>query len=225
MFTGIVRAIGTVRSLAVSRETGVLAVETPRLSELAIGDSISVSGACLTVTAVKSDHNVFFADVSAETLAKTTLRNLKAGDKVNLEPALRMSDALGGHLVLGHVDGIGRVVRRTSVAGSIALGIEFSRDLVNYVVAKGSVAVDGISLTVNTLQGNRLFVNVIPFTTIETTLGLRKVGDMVNIETDIIGRYVESFLRCRGRIDRSFLADQGFIEGTGDSRSGPSGAR
>jgi riboflavin synthase len=186
--------------------------ETAPLGEMEIGDSISVSGACLTVVGIKSDHNIFFADVSAETLARTTLRHLKAGDRVNLETAVRMSDALGGHLVLGHVDGVGRIAQRTSVAGSVVLGIEFSKNLANYVVEKGSVAVDGVSLTVNALRGSRFFVNVIPFTTRETTLELRKVGDMVNIETDIIGRYVESFVRRGRQIDRAFLSDEGFIE-------------
>ncbi len=123
-----------------------------------------------------------------------------------------MSDALGGHLVLGHVDGVGHIAQRTHAAGSLALGIEFPRNLTRYVVEKGSVAVDGVSLTVNALRGNRFFVNVIPFTTRETTLELRKVGDMVNIETDIIGRYVESFVRRGRQIDVGFLSDEGFIE-------------
>ena len=204
MFTGVIKATGTVRSLTVSHEAGLLAIETPPLSELEIGDSISVSGGCLTVIGIKSGNNAFFADVSAETLARTTLGHLKAGDRVNLETALRMSDALGGHLVLGHVDGVGRIVKQTHAAGSIVLGIEFARDLANYVVEKGSVAVDGISLTVNMLRGSRFSINVIPFTARETTLGLRKVGDTVNIETDIIGRYVERFLGHGRRIDRSF---------------------
>lgn len=200
MFTGVVKAIGTVRSLTVSHEAGLLAIETTPLSELEIGDSISVSGACLTVIGIKSGNNAFFADVSAETLARTTLGHLKAGDRVNLETALRMSDPLGGHLVLGHVDGVGRIVKRTHAAGSIVLGIEFARELANYVVEKGSVAVDGISLTVNALRGSCFFINVIPFTARETTLGLRKVGDTVNIETDIISRYVERFLSHRRRL-------------------------
>ena len=212
MFTGLIKATGTVRSLAASSEDGVLAVETASLGELEIGDSISVSGACLTVVGIKSDHNIFFADVSAETLARTTLRHLKAGDRVNLETALRAGDTLGGHLALGHVDDVGRIAQRTHAAGSLVLGIEFPRDLARYVVEKGSVAVDGVSLTVNALRGTRFSVNVIPFTAMETTLGVRKVGDMVNIETDIIGRYVESFVWRERQIDRAFLSDEGFIE-------------
>ena len=154
-----------------SSEDGVLAVETAPLGELEIGDSISVSGH-LTVIRHQIGPNIFFADVSAEALARTTLRHLKAGDRVNLETALRMSDALGGHLVWDTWTDVGRIAQRTHAAGSLVLGIEFPRDLASYVVEKGSVAVDGVSLTVNALRGNRLFINVIPFTAMETTLGV-----------------------------------------------------
>lgn len=210
MFAGLIKTTGTVRSLTAPGEDGMLSVETPLLGELDIFDAVSVNGACLTVTGVRSDCQGFYADVSGETLARTTLGNLKAGDRVNLERALRMGDAVGGHLLLGHVDGMGRIAEQTSAFGSFILGIDLPRDLAKYAVEKGSIAIDGVSLTVKALRGSRFFVSVMPLIAEETTLGLRRAGDMVNIETDIIGRYVESFLGRRGRIDRGASSAGGF---------------
>ena len=127
MFAGLIKTTGTVRSLTAPGEDGMLSVETPLLGELDIFDAVSVNGACLTVTGVRSDCQGFYADVSGETLARTTLGNLKAGDRVNLERALRMGDAVGGHLLLGHVDGMGRIAEQTSAFGSFILGIDFPR--------------------------------------------------------------------------------------------------
>ena len=189
----------------------VLEIESPLdLSETALGDSIAVSGACLTVVSKKS--GAFGADVSAETLARTNLKSVQSGDRVNLERSLRLQSFVGGHLVLGHVDGLGKIVRRENRSGSIVFGIEVDGAIRKYIVEKGSIAVDGISLTVNSLEGNRFFVNIIPHTAKETTLEDRKINHEVNIETDIVGKYVASFLE-RGRgIDGNFLAEHGFIK-------------
>ncbi len=211
MFTGIIEATGRVRRMTRKGEDAVLEIESPLdLSETAIGDSVAVSGACLTVVSKKA--GVFGADVSAETLARTNLRSVKAGDRVNLERSLRLQSFLGGHLVLGHVDGLGKIVRKENRSGSIVFGIEVGGEIRKYIVEKGSIAVDGISLTVNTLEGNRFFLNVIPHTAKETTLEERKVNDEVNIETDIIGKYVASFLERGKGIDRNFLAEHGFLK-------------
>jgi len=211
MFTGIIEAVGTVKSIIRKGADAVLEIESGLdLSEVRIGDSIAVSGACLTV--VSMDGRTFGADVSAETLSRTNLKTLKRGDRVNLEKSLRLQSFLGGHLVLGHVDGLGKVVRKETKSGSIIFEIEVNADLRKYIVEKGSVAVDGISLTVNRLAGNRFFINIIPHTAKATTLDLRKANDEINIETDVIGKYVISHLSGNRGIDENFLAEHGFIK-------------
>ncbi len=225
MFTGITAALGSVRRLTRRGEDALLEVETALdLDDVRIGDSIAVSGACLTVTA-KADR-VFTADVSAETLSRTTLRSLKAGDRVNLEKALCVMDRLGGHIVLGHVDGIGRIVEESPRSGSIVFGFEIDPALDRYVVAKGSITVDGISLTVNRCEKNIFYVNIIPHTAAGTTLGFKKVADTVNIETDIIARYLEKLISTgkepdgatrptvgpAGGVDLEMLARYGFLK-------------
>jgi len=217
MFTGIIQSLGKVKALAVRGDDAVLEIET-RLtqSDTRVGDSIAVNGACLTVTSLTARG--FTADVSAESLGRTTLGGLEAGDRVNLEKSLRVTDFLGGHLVLGHVDGIGRIAERATKSGSIIFGIETDGQLSRYLVEKGSVTVDGISLTVNSFRGNIFYINIIPHTAGETTLGFRKKGDRVNIEADIIGKYVERFLQAgkaagkpEGKpLDMDFLAEHGF---------------
>lgn len=169
-------------------ELGVEAAELD-LTRSAIGDSISVQGTCLTVT--RKQGREFFADVSRETLSKTTLNGLKQGSAVNLEPALRAGDALGGHMVSGHVDGVARVVSAADDARSFRLEFEVPADLQRYIAPKGSVCVNGVSLTVNGAAGRRFDVNIIPHTRTVTTLGELKVGDSVNIEIDVIARYLE----------------------------------
>jgi len=225
VFTGITAALGSVRRLTRRGEDALLEVETALdLDDVRIGDSIAVSGACLTVTA-KADR-VFTADVSAETLSRTTLRSLKAGDRVNLEKALGVMDRLGGHIVLGHVDGIGRIVEKSPRSGSIVFGFEIDPALDRYVVAKGSITVDGISLTVNRCEKNIFYVNIIPHTAAGTTLGFKKVADTVNIETDIIARYLEKLISTgkepdgatrptvgpAGGVDLEMLARYGFLK-------------
>jgi riboflavin synthase len=225
VFTGITAALGSVRRLTRRGEDALLEVETSLdLDDVRIGDSIAVSGACLTVTA-KADR-VFTADVSAETLSRTTLRSLKAGDRVNLEKALRVTDRLGGHIVLGHVDGIGKIVEESPRSRSIVFGFEIDPALDRYVVAKGSITVDGISLTVNRCEKNIFYVNIIPHTAAGTTLGFKKVADAVNIETDIIARYLEKLISTgkepdgatrptvgpAGGVDLEMLARYGFLK-------------
>ncbi len=211
MFTGIIQDTGTVRKLTRKGEDALLEVTTELpLEDVKVGDSIAVSGGCLTVTTLGKKSFTF--DVSAETLSKTTLGKLKAGDRVNLEKALRMSDFLGGHLVLGHVDCAGRIVERSSRAGSIVFGITLEPGLSKYVVAKGSIAVDGISLTVNSCEGDRFYVNIIPHTAEKTTLAGKKAGDFVNIETDILGKYVEKLLHPGKGVGMDFLREHGFLK-------------
>jgi riboflavin synthase len=137
---------------------------------------------------------------------------LKSGEKVNLEKSLRMNSFLGGHLVLGHVDGMGKIQEKIIKANSIQFGVEIDNELSRYVVEKGSVAVDGISLTVNSCEKNRIYVNMIPYTARNTTLGFKKVADLVNIETDIIAKYIEKFLTPGKGIDMNFLAEHGFLK-------------
>lgn len=193
MFTGITETTGTVRRMTKRGEDAVLEIETSMpLQDVKIGDSISVSGACLTVTAIAG--RTFTVDVSAETLSRTTLRDMTGGKTVNLEKALRLSDRLGGHLVLGHVDSIGVIIEKTARSGSLIFGFSIAPELGRYVVEKGSITIDGISLTVNHCESDRFYVNVIPHTASGTTLGVKKVGDDVNIETDIIARYLEKLV-------------------------------
>ena len=203
--------MGSIRRVTRKGADALLEVDVSMpLEDIRVGDSIAVNGACLTVTQKTERH--FTADVSAETLSRTNLGSLKAGDRVNLEKALRFNDFLGGHLVLGHVDGQGKLQERTIKANSIIFGIEIPEGLVRYVVEKGSIAVDGVSLTVNRCEKKRFYVNMIPHTASVTTLGFKKAGDAVNIETDIIGKYVERFLQPRKGVDMGFLAEHGFLK-------------
>lgn len=216
MFTGIIQTMGSIKQLTGRGADALLEIDAPLpLEEIKIGDSIAVNGACLTVTA-KSTRS-FSADVSAETLSKTNLKTLKAGDKVNLELALRVNDFLGGHIVLGHVDTMGKIATRTAKANSIIFGIDLDEAYMRYVVAKGSVAIDGISLTVNECEKSRFYVNMIPATAKATTLGFKKIAAPVNIETDILGKYVEKLLAADrggagGGIDMDFLTRYGYIK-------------
>jgi len=191
MFTGIVQGIGTVN--AVRAQDGDVAVDIASgllsLRGSKVGDSISVSGVCLTIT--RLGETGFAADVSRETLAHTTLGDLGRGHAVNLEPALRAGDALGGHLVTGHVDGIGRLESRHEDGRSWRLQFEVPRELARYVAPKGSICIDGVSLTVNEVDGTRFDVNVIPHTLTVTTLGALQPGAKVNIEVDLIARYLQ----------------------------------
>ena len=191
MFTGIVQAVGSVVALTPRGGDVELLIDAGDLTLAGVvpGDSIAVAGACLTVTRLES--RCFAADVSNETLARTTLGSLLEGSPVNLEKALGAGDPLGGHYVTGHVDGLGVVVAARDDARSLRLSIEVPESLARYIAPKGSVTLEGVSLTVNEVEGRRFGVNLIPHTQEVTTLGTLQSGDKVNLEIDIIARYVE----------------------------------
>lgn len=192
MFTGIIEELGTIKTIR-SQSGGIrLSVEGKVVMEgMKTGDSIAVNGACLTVTEFNS--SVFSADVSRETVDKTGIGKLRVGDKVNLERPMRLSDRLGGHLVAGHVDAVGVIRGIVNKGDASIFTFEAPKDVMRYLIYKGSVAIDGISLTVNEVQGIRFSVTVIPHTAAMTTLGLKKIGGTVNLEADMIGKYVERF--------------------------------
>jgi riboflavin synthase len=194
MFTGIILATGRVSSLTEKGGDLELGVDAAALDleRVAIGDSISVQGACLTVT--RKEGACFYADVSRETMAKTTLGDLRAGSRVNLEPSLRAGDALGGHWVSGHVDAVGKLKTLVQDARSWRLEFELPAALMRFVASKGSICVNGVSLTVNNVAGRCFDVNIIPHTLKVTTLGELKVDDGVNIEIDVIARYLERLM-------------------------------
>jgi riboflavin synthase len=198
MFTGIIVAKGQVASIVERGGDLELGVDAAGLDigRIAIGDSICVQGACLTVT--RNQGARFFADVSRETMAKTTLGKLSVGAHVNLEPSLRAGDALGGHLVSGHVDALGTLRRMAEDARSWRMEFELPADLSRFVAAKGSICINGVSLTVNNVAGLQFDVNIIPHTFALTTLGELRPGDEVNIEIDVVARYLERLMTKTG---------------------------
>ena len=212
MFTGIIQSVGRIARLEPRGGDVRLVVDTAELDlgDVQLGDSIAVSGVCLT--AVTLEARGFSADVSNETLSLTTLGKLKAGDPVNLEKALRLADRLGGHLVSGHVDGLGKVASITPDGRSQRWSFDVPTALARYIAAKGSVCIDGTSLTVNEVAGQRFGVNLIPHTVEHTAFHARRVGDAVNIEVDVIARYVEQLLRAgeAPKLDEAFLKQHGF---------------
>lgn len=211
MFTGIIEDLGKVARFTMKGADALLEVATAMdLNEVSIGDSIAVNGACLTVK--DKTAKTFTADVSAESLARTTLGRLQPGARVNLEKSLRIGGFLGGHFVLGHVDGTGRIMSKTQKSGSMIFAFAVDDSLSRYIVEKGSIAIDGISLTVNKVEKGRFYVNIIPHTAANTTLVGKKEADPVNIETDILGKYVEKLLQSPGGVDKNFLSEYGFIK-------------
>ena len=193
MFTGLIEDVGRVQRLERRGSSAKLAVTTAiPCAELALGDSVSVNGVCLTVTSIAAPMLAF--DVSPETLDKSGLGRLSNSDPVNLERALRLSDRLGGHIVTGHIDCTATVASRREESGNIIFTFSLPPENCRYIIAKGSVAIDGISLTVNSVTSDSFSVNIIPHTAEMTTLKDRKAGDLVNIETDIIGKYLERLL-------------------------------
>ncbi len=216
MFTGIIEDKGKVLRVAYRGQEKRLTVELPPyLTELQVGDSININGACLTVTQKKEREAEL--DLSQETLQKTVLGELKEGDLVNLERALKLTDRLGGHIVTGHVDGIGLVIGKSKERDFVRLRIKIPESVSKYVVEKGSIAIDGISLTVNECEAAEIEMTLIPYTLEKTTLMNKGVGDRVNVEADILGKYVEKLLdrgdRKSGKVDLSFLKEHGFTKG------------
>jgi riboflavin synthase len=193
MFTGIVEDIGTVADVIRRTKESTITIRVGKIDPHGIvtGESISVSGACLTVTSVAGD--TFTVDASRETLSRTSLGKLRAGHTVNIERSLRTGDRMGGHIVSGHVDGVGNVKSKKKRGSSVEFTFSAPADVMKYIVEKGSVAVNGVSLTVNSVAGDEFTVNIVPFTLAETTFGSLRAGSPVNIECDIIGKYVERF--------------------------------
>ncbi|MGQ9777232.1 MAG: riboflavin synthase [Thermodesulfobacteriota bacterium] len=215
MFTGIVEDKGRVVGVESKGRGRRLILQIPHnLTDIQPGDSININGVCLTVTEKKEE--VFQFDLSEETITKSTLGGLREGDSVNLERALRFTDRLGGHIVTGHIDGIGTVVDQRRDGEFIHLTVKLPREVLPYVVPKGSIAIDGVSLTVNQLREDEVQISLIPFTLERTNLIEKKIGDRVNIEADILGKYVESILRQREKeskgLSLSFLKEHGFIK-------------
>ncbi|MGW8312989.1 MAG: riboflavin synthase [Desulfuromonadales bacterium] len=194
MFTGLIEDLGTLHDLRVGRDQARVTIASSLpAKDFAIGESIAVNGVCLTVT--NFEDKVFSADVSPETLNRTTLGRVAKGTRVNLERALRLSDRLGGHLVTGHVDGLARILERSQIGNAWKFRFQADPALSALLVAKGSVAVDGISLTVNEVSAETFTLAVIPHTLAMTNLQDRRIGDEVNIETDLIGKYVAKFMQ------------------------------
>jgi riboflavin synthase len=209
MFTGLVETLGAITSLTHTGSGIRLSLKPLSDYEVQIGDSISINGVCLTVT--KHNGDISF-DVSPETMKSTNLGELQVGDKVNLERALRLSDRLGGHIVTGHVDNTGRIISRKPVGEYTFYTFESPPEILKYVVKKGSIAIDGISLTVNDLDSRSFSVAIIPHTLTATNLGGKNVGDKVNLEVDIIGKYVEKLLGKEGSGSSlmTLLKEEGF---------------
>jgi riboflavin synthase len=196
MFSGIVAEVGTVKAFEGNGEAASLIVEaSPAFGDVAIGESIAVSGVCLTV--VDRRESTFALDVSPETLRATNLGELRPGDGVNLERALCLSDRIGGHLVSGHVDGVGRIIDERPEANARHYDIQVPKGLMRYIVPKGSIAVDGISLTVVACRPDGFRVTIIPHTAAVTTIGRKALGATVNLEVDMLGKYVERALQAR----------------------------
>ena len=215
MFTGIVEELGTIRSIRRGAASAVLSIGAEAvLSDLRIGDSVAVNGVCLTATGV--DGSGFTADVMHETLQRSSLGALGPGSRVNLERAMAADGRFGGHIVSGHIDGTGTIAERRRDDNAVWYTVSAPPALLRYIVEKGSIAIDSISLTVASVEADRFSVSVIPHTAAVTLLGAKGPGDVVNLETDIIGKYVERLLRpadtpaARSGISLEFLAENGF---------------
>ena len=217
MFTGIVEEMGAVTSLEQTLGGVRLTIlASTVLADLKLGDSVSINGACLTVVA--QNERSFAVDVSPETLSVTTLGRLTGGVPVNLERAMKLNERLGGHLVAGHVDGVGTIRSRRQEGNAIILLIEAPDEVLRYCIHKGSVTVDGISLTINDVTDHAFSVAVIPHTAAVTTLGLKQMDDQVNLESDLIGKFVERLLHQRSQmpkptpvIDKEYLKKHGLL--------------
>ncbi|WP_340679331.1 riboflavin synthase [Paraglaciecola sp.] len=222
MFTGIIEDIGTIQSLQPSGEDIRLTIKTNKLdmSDVALGDSIANNGVCLTVTALSG--KTFSADVSHETIKRTGFAQYQAGSKVNLEKALQANGRLGGHIVSGHVDGVGQVLSVNNVGRYVEIWLKAPESLAKYLAEKGSITVDGVSLTVNKVDGNHFLITLIPHSLQETIIGLYQLGTKVNLEVDVIARYLERLILGEKAAERdvdgqkkdismAFLAENGYL--------------
>lgn len=219
MFTGIVEALGSVKTIKLNAQGARIVINCADLdmSDVKLGDSIATNGICLTV--VDFDRNSYSADVSKETLTRTGFANYSSGQKVNLEKAMLPTTRFGGHMVSGHVDGVGTVLSINNVGNSIEYWIEIADELKQYVAEKGSITVDGTSLTINSIDNNRFRLTIVPHTTEQTIISTYKVGQQVNLEVDLIARYIERLLFCRDQqadkpsgINKELLMKSGFIK-------------
>lgn len=220
MFTGIIEAVGSIRAMEARGGDMRLHIATGKLdlSDVKLGDSIATNGVCLTAVELPGDG--FVADVSTETLTRSTLKGLKVGAAVNLEKALMPQSRLGGHIVSGHVDGIGEVVSRNTSARAVLFRIKAPQELARYIAEKGSITTDGISLTVNAVHGAEFDLTIVPHTVQETNIAGWKPGSTINLEVDVIARYLERLLlgekaadaKHDGGISMAFLAENGFMK-------------
>jgi len=217
MFTGLVEELGKVKAIARGVKSVRLTIEAHKvINDVKLGDSIAVNGTCLTV--VEYNENCFTADVMPETVDRTALASLKIGSKVNLERTLAIGDRFGGHIVSGHIDGIGTIIAKDKDDNAIIVRIKAGPEVMRYVVNKGSIAIDGISLTIVEFEQDWFTVSLIPHSAAVTTLGFKKTGDNVNLETDVIGKYVEKLLGLNSThqhsntntISMNFLEQNGF---------------
>jgi len=222
MFTGIIEGFGAIAAIRSAGQGRRLAIEADfDLDQTKIGDSLCVSGACLTAVKIEGRH--FEVDISPESLQMTTFGQAKIGQRVNIERALRLSDRIDGHLVSGHIDGVGTIRQRETLGNAIIVTVGVAESLARYMINKGSVAVDGISLTINRCDADSFAVSIIPYTAKLSTIGFKKNGDPVNIETDLLGKYVEKFMTARAHrneaatdqppaIDKAYLLKTGFLD-------------
>lgn len=222
MFTGIIEEIGSVRSIAMQGQAMILSIGAKRiLEDVHLGDSVSVNGVCLTV--VKFDGSSITVDVMPETFRRTTLRKLHTGEPVNLERAMAASGRFGGHIVQGHVDSIGTITSRTTEQNAVVYEVEPTEtSILRYMIPHGSITIDGISLTLVQVTDQRFTVSIIPHTLAQTVLQNKKPGDEVNLEADVLGKYMEKLLSTRtnheppgghkqGKLTEAFLAENGFL--------------
>lgn len=215
MFTGLVEEIGTIENIIKGAKSAQITINASKvLEDVKLGDSISTNGVCLTV--IKFTRNSFTVDVMPETMRRSNLKNLKHGSRVNLERALRLGDRLGGHIVSGHIDGVGFIKSVEEEDNATWVAIESSGDILKYVIEKGSIAIDGTSLTVAYVDNISFKVSIIPMTRDETTLLSKKVGEEVNLECDMVGKYIERFTMFKqaetkkSSININFLKENGF---------------
>ena len=218
MFTGIVEEIGHIKEIKKGISSMILTIEAYEImSDLKLGDSVATNGVCLTVTEL--GKNFYKADVMHETMRRSSLGELRAGSKVNLERAMRADGRFGGHIVSGHIDGTGKIESIQKDDNAVWYTIKAPQEIMHYIVEKGSIAIDGISLTVANTNSDSFKVSIIPHTLKETILSEKREGDIVNLENDIVGKYIEKFItlgnetnkNSESRIDMAFLAGNGFI--------------